>query len=210
MEIVKATHHTAVSQSDRIQAFRQDVVGLKLVDVIRKHITTGVPVTVDAPTYFELRREISDHFQLHPNQIVVVGSSRLGFSLKPEKRFKEIEPKDIDVAIVSESLFNQFWDIVFQKVREDRQWPTSTKENKRFVRCLFAGWIVPDELPHLPRFALAQEWVDFFNKLNRTRICGVRPVSAWLYRNWERLEAYQEIHVAECKREIERGKNERQ
>ena len=88
-------------QSDCIQAFRQDVVGLKLIDVIRKHITTGAPVAVDAATYFELRRRIAEHFHLHPNQVVVVGSSRLGFSLKPQKRFKEIEPKDIDVAIIS-------------------------------------------------------------------------------------------------------------
>lgn len=199
------TAEKVIPQSDRLNAFRQDIAGLKLVDVIRKHITTGDPVTVDADTYFVLRSRIADHFQLHPNQVVVVGSSRLGFSLKPEKRFSEIAPKDIDVAVVSETLFNQFWDLVFQKVRENRQWATSTHKNLGFVKSLFAGWITPHKLPSLPSFAPALEWVEFFDKLNHSRICGARPISVRLYRNWDRLEAYQEIHVAECKREIERG-----
>ena len=112
MRVDEGTH------ADHVGSFQRDIVDLHLIDVIRKHITTGNPVTIDSATYFELRRRIAGRFQLHPNQIVVVGSSRLGFSLKREKRFAERQPKDVDVASWTRGLqdsrrtrIHAFWDV---------------------------------------------------------------------------------------------------
>lgn len=194
-----------VTHADRVVSFQRDIAELNLVDVIRKHITTGDPATLDPATYFELRSRIAGRYQLHPNQVIVVGSSRMGFSLKPEKRFTERTPKDVDIAVVSEPLFNEYWDMIFEQVRHNRQWATSSRRNQRFVRCLFAGWITPEELEPIPSFRPAREWAEFFDELTRKRICGIRRINGRLYRSWDRLEAYQEIYVAACKRELERG-----
>src|SRR5258708_5321223 len=119
-----------VTHADRVASFQRDIIELNLIDVIRKHITTGDPATVDSDTYFELRSRIAARYQLHPNQIVIIGSSRLGFSLEPEIRYAERTPKDVDVAVVSEPLFNQYWDMIFEKVRHNRQWVTASRRNR--------------------------------------------------------------------------------
>lgn len=209
-KIETAAETSEVNNHDAlVEAFRADLLCLDLVDVIRKYVTTCMPVSLDASIYFQLRRKIAAHFQLHPNDVIIVGSSCLGFSLKPEKRFLRSQAKDIDVAIISEDLFSMFWDMVFAKVRSDRTWATANKQNKKFVRGLFAGWITPSELPSLPTFAAAREWVEFFDELTRSRLCGIRSVNARVYRDWDRLEAYQEIHFALCKQDLRRGSNER-
>ena len=192
------------SNSDRIESFKNDLLNLDIVSVIRKHLTTGTPVTIDNEEYWKLRNAISTQFDVHPNHVVVVGSSRLGFSLKKSKRFVSNEPKDVDVAIVSPQLFDRFWDMVFNVVRFNRTWPHQTKKNKSFVSSLFSGWITPHELPNLSSFERARVWAEFFNELSRTRVCGIRGISGRLYRDWSRLEAYQEIMVNECKRELEK------
>ena len=188
-----------------VERFKHDVIRLDILEVIRKYVTTGVPATIDTETYWLLRNEIARKFSIHPNNVVVVGSSRLGFSLKKEKRFNLTTPKDIDIAIVSEQLFGCYWDMVFNVVRFNRSWPHQNKKNMAFVSSLFSGWITPHRLPNLTSFQLARDWAEFFNELTRSRVCGIRGVSARLYRDWSRLEAYQEIMVNECKRDLERN-----
>lgn len=192
-----------VKKSDLIESFKSDLLNLELVTVVRKHVTTGTPVTIDDDDYWRLRNAISAQFDIHPNQVVVVGSSRLGFSLKKPKRFLSIAPNDVDVAVVSPQLFDRFWDMVFSVVRSNRTWPQLAKKNRRFVSSLFSGWITPNELPNLASFEEAREWAEFFNGLTSQRICGIRGISGRLYRDWSRLEAYQEIMVKECKLELE-------
>jgi hypothetical protein len=168
-----------------------------------------VPATIDTETYWLLRNKIARKFDIHPNDVIVVGSSRLGFSLKKEKRFDHLAtPKDVDIAIVSEQLFGYFWDMVFDVVRFNPSWPRQRKKNMEFLSSLFSGWITPHRLPSLASFQLARDWAIFFNELTQSRVCGIRGVSARLYRDWSRLEAYQEIMVNECKRDLERS-NER-
>ncbi|MEO8493930.1 MAG: hypothetical protein ABI614_02590 [Planctomycetota bacterium] len=190
---------------DRVAAFQRDIAAFDPVTVIRKYITTGVPVTIDASVYFELRSRVAAKFEIHPNDVVVVGSSRLGFSLKQEKRFRPNEPKDVDVAVVSEALFNAYWEMVFDEVRFNRDWATRSKKNRQFVNSLFAGWITPQKLPNLPSFDRGRDWSECFANLTRERVCGIRSINGRLYRDWKRLEAYQEIHLLECKHDLERG-----
>jgi hypothetical protein len=185
--------HTA-----RIEQFRSDLKVLQPSDVIRKHITTGTPVFLTAELYFTLRSLIANHFKLYPGEVVLVGSSRTGFSIVPTKRYREATPSaDLDVALISAERFDEYWDGVFAYSAIDRAWKRST-EYKRFVRMLFDGWIDPRGLPNVPRFEPAAQWSDFFDGLIRSRRFGLRRISARLYRTWSRLEAYQEIAVRKC------------
>lgn len=193
-----------VTESD-VESFKRDLGRLDVLEVIRKHVTTGMPLTIDNETYWSLRNKVALKFDIHPNDVIVVGSSRLGFSLKKHKRFDLTAPKDVDIAIVSERLFGRFWDMVFDVVRFNRSWPYQRKKNTAFVSSLFSGWITPHQLPNLSSFKLARDWSEFFDELTQERVCGIRGISARLYRDWSRLEAYQEIMINECKRELERN-----
>jgi hypothetical protein len=189
----------------RVLAFREDLAKDDLHDVIQKHITTGNPVAIDTSTYFSLRRTIAREFAVHPSAVILVGSCRTGFSLKPHKRYLPVATgSDVDMAIVSPRLFDAYWENVFDLARTDRGW-ARTQAGKRFAWDLFNGCITPRHLPNLPRFSDGRVWAEFFDSLTARRMCGIREIKARLYRSWERLEAYQEILVTRCRDDLRKG-----
>ena len=182
----------------RVKDFCLDLRVLDPTELIRKHITTGSPVFLDDNQYFELRNAIAMAFQLHPNEVIVVGSCRIGFSIAPSKRYRVARSNsDLDIAIISHSRFDSYWDGVFAYANKDAAWK-HTKEYSQFVRMLFNGWIDPRGLPAVPSFEQAVEWTKFFDSLMRTRQFGTRRITARLYRTWSRLESYQEKAVRQC------------
>jgi hypothetical protein len=72
----------------RIQSFREDLAVLTAVEMIRKHIIYGECAVMSAKQYFDLRSEIANKYEVHPNEVIVVGSSKLGFSIAPTKRYR--------------------------------------------------------------------------------------------------------------------------
>lgn len=196
---------TNPTHESRLENFKRDLRAEHLKDVIRKHITTGDPAIIPADIYFDLRRRVADRFNLHPSEVVLVGSCRLGFSLKQKgrdwARYLPAQPSsDVDLAIVSPGLFDSYWDRVFDLVRNNRDW--SLNRGALFARDLFNGWITPNKLPNLPQFADAVAWAEFFAELTRNRLCGMRSINCRLYRSWYRLEAYQEIIVMQCRGDL--------
>ena len=187
----------------RISAFQNDLAMAhdSLRDVIQKHITTGEPAVVAAEVYYQLRRAIAQEFRIHPSSVILVGSCRTGFSLKPEKRYQPVSmDSDVDVAVISAALFDDYWDRVFDLTRTDHGWARSA--GRKFSSDLFHGWITPRELPNRNRFEKGRKWAEFFDALTAQRTCGIRAISARLYRSWDRLEAYQEIMVSMCRNDL--------
>lgn len=66
----------------------------------------------DAPSqYSKFKLYISKKFKVSPNDVALGGSSWLGFSLSPDKNFRNFNKEsDIDIVIVSRKLFENFWD----------------------------------------------------------------------------------------------------
>jgi hypothetical protein len=182
----------------------------QLTAFIQKHITTGPAVGISDTDYFKLRKRVGAEFAIHPSAVVVVGSSKLGFCLKAKslkdgekgKRWLPFDDgSDVDVAIVSSRLFDEYWDEVFSLSGSHAQWATF-EGAKTFVTDLFSGWITPGDLPKLPRFSNAEKWSGFFDRLSTERVCGMRTVRGRLYRSWDRLEAYQARMVQECRNDL--------
>lgn len=184
---------TPVNIGDLISEFTSDLEGMPVRDVVRKYISTGQPVAFTGSDYYLLRQHISREFNIHPASVVVVGSTRTGFSLNPKHRFRAVRDKsDIDVAIVSPELFDEYWDKVFAYSQANVAWAS-----KGFKRTLFKGWIDPRELPDAA--TLQSRWATVFDNLMQSRRFGIRRITARLYRTWERLEQYQERSVFACK-----------
>jgi len=192
----------------RVSMFLDDLERISTRDIIWKYITTGDPVMISREAYFDLRHKILLKFNLHPSSIVLVGSCKLGFSLKEKghgpmrSRFQLAgDRNDVDVAVISQPLFDHLWDATFDLARKNRDW--ALDHGKLVARDLFNGWISPSEFPSYPNVPQVREWKEFFEGLSSARLCGFRKIEGRLYRSWNRLEAYQEIKVAECKKEIE-------
>ena len=145
--------------------------------------------------YFDLRSEVADHFRLHPNEVLVVGSTKLGFSVVPDKRYRLFrDTSDIDVALVSSALFDELWERVFRYKREGSYWP----EYNDFVRYFFRGWIRPDKLPRSPMFHLREDWWNFFQTITNSGRYGSYNIRGGLYKSYFFLENYQTICVQRC------------
>jgi hypothetical protein len=187
----------------RVKDFQADL-NRPSVEVVQKHILTGSPVALSADEYFTLRHEVAVHFGVQPVEVVLVGSCRTGFTLRenPEEDRPRYSPirsgSDLDIAVVSEWLFKQFWDDVF--AYSQRSWAFREGEGEEFRRMLFRGWIDPRGFPPGRRFEQADHWRQFFDGLSRDRRFGNRRTTARVYRDWVRLAAYQQIEVEGCQR----------
>ena len=195
---------------ERLARFKKDLSAIGVKDVIWKHITTGPTAKIDDDAYFELRHRIAQRFALHPSSVVIVGSCKLGFALKikgdgPNRaRYEPAgDRNDVDVAIVSQSLFDSIWDTTFDLLQ--RKWDWSLDHGKSFSKDLFNGWISPSELPAFPNIPPIRDWKEFFESQTRSRLCGYRKIEGRLYRSWARLEAYQETMVSQCWQELKLG-----
>jgi hypothetical protein len=108
---------------ERIEKFKAILEGSEHEEVIvQKYIVHGTPYIFkdNEDKYFDLKREIAAHFSrhyssIHYNNIHMVGSAKLGFSIAPSKLWKPFDfESDIDVVIVSSKLFEKIWEDIHQ------------------------------------------------------------------------------------------------
>lgn len=179
----------------RVESFKRELRESQPLDTVRKLIIHGSCAAMPDDKYYELRRRVSVHFGVHPNEVLVVGSGKLGFSIVPEKRYREFcSESDIDLVVVSEILFNQFWRLVHEYWLEYGQWD----DFSGFRKYLFRGWIRPDMLPPSGNFDIALQWWEFFNSLTAKEGLSMHKIAGALYKDWRFLESYQISGVRAC------------
>ena len=112
-----------MTPTERIKAFRDDLPLRSVPELVQRHVIYGDCFALTDDLYFQLKTEISRHFQVHMSEIIVVGSAKLGFSTVPDKRYREFgETSDIDVAIASRQLFDRIWEDTFDFWRRAEYW----------------------------------------------------------------------------------------
>src|SRR4051812_43049084 len=89
-----------ITVAERINLLKTDLVQQRLTyeEIFQKHV-------IDSKAYFfesyiknaykeyELKSIISDYLDVHLNDVMIVGSAKLGFSLNPKTLFKEFDYK---------------------------------------------------------------------------------------------------------------------
>ena len=142
---------------------------------------------------------MSDQFGIHPKEVVVVGSGKLGFSIKGDKRYQHFgDESDIDIAIVSGVLFDQIWSEVFRYRVGGAFWP----EERDFKNYLFRGWLRPDKLPPDDSFEYGRKWWRFLRQLETDGLYGPYKIRAGIYKSWHFLESYQTANVRGCRGDL--------
>lgn len=149
--------------------FRSDLTALGNADMVGKHILSGSCHALDDDLHWRLRKAVADRLSVYPNQVVVVGSARLGFSIVEHKLLRPFgDTSDIDVAVVSSELFDDYWQRVYQYERDGGYWERSAD----FKRYLFRGWMRPDLLPSSPSFEPTKHWWELFRGLTASGAYG--------------------------------------
>lgn len=144
---------------------------------------------------FKLNGLISKYFKLHPKNIEIVGSAKLGFSLN-EYRLGEPYNKnsDIDFALVSSSLYDEAWHELLQL--EFKYYQLGPKEKELLRDCykdIPHGFISPDKLPLDGDFS--KNWWKFFSSLSNKPEFEYRKIRGRLFKNWWFAEKYYSIQL---------------
>lgn len=147
---------------------------------------------------------VSQTLEISFNNIAIVGSSKTGCSLTPvsEQRSKLFrgfnDDSDIDIAIVSDKLFQKYWDLFRHSYSE---------VNKRYYnyisRGIYRGYINEKHLSVID--GCRKEWNEKSSsskRILRNELYIQPEITYRLYRSWEDFEEYHIQSITEIKRGV--------
>lgn len=167
----------------------------RLDQIVDEHLFAGMPFSFSAQTevYQAMIKAISSGLQVSQNDICVVGSARIGFSLSPHKFGEPFgRYSDIDIIVVSSSLFDASWiDMLTNRRGMWSSFQGRTRDSlieHREKYYIYNGWIYP--LSVAEALSIGHPWLSTFNGLSRIPELSGRPISSRLYRTWDHARAY--------------------
>lgn len=175
---------------------------------VRLWLTEGTPYAFrNCPAIYEdLRGWLAYRLDACPKDITIIGSARLGFSLKPEQTFGRPfgERSDLDLALISTTIFEEFskmFSIWVNDYETGLVKPRNETErgywigNREFGRNnLPLGFFDANKLPNLNRYRVVQRVNDTMWRLKeKLKVTPGAPViknaSVRIYRDWKSLVA---------------------
>jgi len=179
---------------------------LAIEKFVRLWLTEGTPYAFkNCPAIYEdIRGWLAYRLDACPKDITIVGSARLGFSLKPEPNFGRSfgERSDLDFALISVTIFEEFRKMFFLWVNDYEKEVVKPQneteggywiENKEFGRRnLPLGFFDANKLPNLDRYRVVQRVNSTMWRLKkRIEVTPGAPVirkaSVRIYRDWKSL-----------------------
>lgn len=148
---------------------------------------------------------ISDQLKVNFNCIVMVGSGKIGYSLAPTrkklyKQFNNDESvrkiSDIDVAIVSDQLFNKYWELLRTSYRYKY-----IAQYQHIPNEIYRGYINERHLVDIE--GCRKEWNEhalMSKKTLSTTLFIKNEITYRLYRSWEDFEDYHVQSINKIKR----------
>jgi hypothetical protein len=179
----------------RLASFQGELGGASPLLLFRKWILNGSSLLLPPADYHELKQAVAVSFNVHPSEVVMVGSAKLGFSLKPARRYELFANKsDIDVAIVSPDRFVSIWRDIFLATTR------SSWTHEEFNSYLFRGWLRPDKFPRSEPPSVCRDWNNRVRDLTASRRFGPYDITIGMYHSWPFMERYQIMAIEDCQR----------
>jgi len=211
------TNNLEITKTNKLnlEDFKQEVLNLSNEDekkvFTQKVFFHGIPKVFEnrENDYYTFRKRISDHFEIEFFEILIVGSSKFGFS--PYKFTDFSYDSDIDVVIFNERLFDKFFELIcdYQYQIKSNEITLTLAQNRRFIRFLkyfTRGWMRPDLLPQNTNSfkELKTVWDDFFKSISHSKSeVGNYIVKGGLFKNHKYAEKYYRFSLEEIKYKFE-------
>lgn len=139
------------------------------------------------------------------NNVVMVGSAKIGYSLSPKKFLKTFTDEgesrsDIDIAIISPQLFDYFWKLF-------RNSYDVTKEGfYRYIsRSIYRGYISDIDLHNIEECRV--DWLGMSNESTRQlqrKMYFRHEIHYRIYRDWKDMEEYHMQVIEQLKGDVGR------
>lgn len=196
---------------EHLARFKADLSQLSAGEMYERYVISEACMGLVDVDHVSLRGRIADRFEVPTASVVIVGSAKIGFTLV-HKKANDCAPErpifspfydssDVDVAIVSDVLFDGIWKQLLQFWHDSGYsdhfgyW----RGGDKFRRYHFRGWMRPDKLPSGGDYTYRNEWFDYFLELTSARAAGDYPIKAGVYREDFFLRTYQHIAFERCK-----------
>ncbi len=169
----------------------------QLLDFCRKRILHGTPDVFESrdDDFYFFRKRIAEKFEIQFNEIFITGSAKLGFSPFKMKYF-DLD-SDIDVALISESLFGAVMERIAEYQMQFRKNRAVVRESElvmyhQFLEYVALGWIRPDKLPvSFQMQTFKEDWFDFFRGISNGKSeVGNYQVNAGIFKSYDHFERY--------------------
>jgi hypothetical protein len=186
--------------------FKKECINASSDTIVKKHIIEGPSFffnNVKIGEEFKFKRDIADILNVHIRDIVIVGSGKLGFSLKPANAetglylYREFDyeitnqisqkKSDLDVAIISSYLFDKEIKNLYNH--------TEYYKNLWATRTSFAKYALKGKLPirFLPLdFSMTKEVIKVQEKYQMEY---GREVNIEVYKSWHFFETYHQENI---------------
>jgi len=190
----------------KIKSFKSDCLSLSYDVIVQKYLIDGTSFFFEeklGENEFDFKKDIANSLGVHIRDIVIVGSGKLGFSIKPDKEvpnlfpFKkfdqayeengEINKSDLDIAIVSNTLFDKQLIRLFEHTshyRSKELWRRDSDRNS-LAKYILKGWLKPDFIPKDYKISDGIEEIQ-----QKYRILFGREINIGIYKNWYFFENY--------------------
>ena len=140
-----------------------------------------------AQDYDDFKLYLSKKLDIHVNNIAIVGSAKLGFSLSPDKDYKVFnEESDIDLVIVSEKIYKASW-MAFIELQSKDYLPIYAPIAKN----IFKGFVSLKEIDIRSEFF--EQWERKVRPLKKDfqTVFGIEnDINYRVYDSWESVERY--------------------
>lgn len=169
---------------------KSDVIVQKYLIESESHFFSKVRVNEE----FEFKKDISSRLDVHIRDIAIVGSGKLGFSLKPDtpglylyKEFDQGKVSDLDVAIISSSLFDKEIRNLYTHMSFHRN---AWGDRSSFAKYILKGKLATRFLPLDFKFTKEIDSVqsDYQRKYGR-------EINFEIYKSWYYFETYHQENI---------------
>lgn len=189
--------------------------------VFQKHVVDGASFIFSQPPFsaddeYRLRHEIASCLGVSINDVVLVGSAKLGFSVATTDFFdfdhrysnsRDIRDKsDIDIAIINRELFDKIAEQIYHLSGHFKnQWIKSKWTTNQYyvqgvnlyheyTKYFTKGWLRPDYMPN--EYLSIAPWISECHQWSKKT---GRKVSVGIYSNWTYLKHYHMDHLENLK-----------
>lgn len=153
----------------------------------------------------EFKEKIKKSFNLTNEEIIFVGSGKIGYSLSPEKLFRPFrvdnlagKPSDLDIAIISEDIYHEYW-----RLFRSSYSPQYSHTYKYISREIYRGYINERNINEIPN--CRKNWTNLVRKLRKhlsNEFHFKHEVTYRIYRNKDDFYEYFIQNLIQLKRGV--------
>lgn len=192
-----------------LEDFKRDCISLEPEIIVQKYLIEGSSnffKNLDAHEEFLFKKDISESMAVHIRNIAVVGSGKLGFSIKPDRvnnrlyEYKSFDhdfnlnennkKSDLDIAIVSELLFDK---LLLDLYRQSNSYTIDNLKwgnRNSFAYYILKGWFRQDFMPL--NFVISPATDEVIKKYEKKY---KREVNIGIYKSWYYFESYHRNNI---------------